>query len=465
MATIRPTVDSSNDKTVSARIIGRSITELQDNIITTLHPYALYGCAALKKVVFGSLPSVPANAFFGCTVLETADFYSTVTITSGAFYNCKALAALILRSETKCTLTSSSGLNNTGIALGTGYIYVPSALVSEYANDACWGTYQAQIRAIEDYPAACSDLGRVWTTIRRPDSSSDMGLARGLEHANGLWVASRSSSGGLYYSEDGINWTVSNITDQSAYSIKYANGLWVASCSSNVYTSLDGKEWTLVSSNASALGGVDYANGLWVLAGNGGIYYSEDGTVWTKSDSITATCRFVGYANGLWFAVANSKGLWYSEDGKTWTQSNYTSLSVCGGVVYENGLYVAGTGSGILYSEDGKTWTQSGVAQASGRVLFVDGLFVCGMGNGLCTSTDGKKWTVVSGTSGNAFSSGCLDYALGIWIASANNRGLWYSTDGYTWSRSNITSGTPTNAKYADGVWVVTNTSGYYSTV
>jgi hypothetical protein len=35
---------------------------------------------------------------------------------------------------------------------GTGYIYVPSALVETYKTASNWVTYAAQIRAIEDYP-------------------------------------------------------------------------------------------------------------------------------------------------------------------------------------------------------------------------------------------------------------------------------------------------------------------------
>lgn len=35
---------------------------------------------------------------------------------------------------------------------GTGYIYVPAALVDSYKAATNWSTYADQIRAIEDYP-------------------------------------------------------------------------------------------------------------------------------------------------------------------------------------------------------------------------------------------------------------------------------------------------------------------------
>ena len=155
MATIVPTVESIGDEALTTSIIDRSITELQDNIITDLASYALYRCTALKKVVFGAVTIVPNYTFYGCTALEVADFHQTVTITSGAFGGCTALSALILRSDTKCTLDSSAGLNSTGISAGIGYIYVPAALVYSYKADTNWSTYADQIRAIEDYPEIC----------------------------------------------------------------------------------------------------------------------------------------------------------------------------------------------------------------------------------------------------------------------------------------------------------------------
>ena len=41
--------------------------------------------------------------------------------------------------------------SNCPIGQGTGYIYVPSALVNTYKSANYWSTYANQIRAIEDY--------------------------------------------------------------------------------------------------------------------------------------------------------------------------------------------------------------------------------------------------------------------------------------------------------------------------
>ena len=45
-------------------------------------------------------------------------------------------------------------------------------------------------------------------------------------YANGIWVAGSGSA--LYYSTDGMSWTLSNITSSTFWSVYCANGIWVA---------------------------------------------------------------------------------------------------------------------------------------------------------------------------------------------------------------------------------------------
>lgn len=58
----------------------------------------------------------------------------------------------IIRTPTVAKLVNKNALQNTMIEDGTGYIYVPSALVETYKTASNWVTYADQIRAIEDYP-------------------------------------------------------------------------------------------------------------------------------------------------------------------------------------------------------------------------------------------------------------------------------------------------------------------------
>ena len=127
------TVDSIGDEALTNSIIDRSITEIRDNYVT----------------------SIGAYAFYFRSKLTTADFHAVTRIGSDAFYYCSALTALILRSGTMATLRSTNAFDNTPIQSGTGYIYVPAALVDSYKAASNWSTYANQIRAIEDYPDIC----------------------------------------------------------------------------------------------------------------------------------------------------------------------------------------------------------------------------------------------------------------------------------------------------------------------
>ena len=119
--------------------------------VTSIGSDAFYNCVALKSVEVPNVTSIGGSAFRLCTVLPSIDLPLTTSIGSNTFRNCGNLQSLILRSETVCTL-GTNVFTSTPIASGTGYIYVPSALVDSYKSETNWATYAAQIRAIEDYP-------------------------------------------------------------------------------------------------------------------------------------------------------------------------------------------------------------------------------------------------------------------------------------------------------------------------
>lgn len=125
------TVDIIGDESLSAKLIEKSIAEFVDSAMTSIGYEGLYN---FKK-------------------LTTVDLLSATRLEDRVFFECKQLTALILRSGTVCTATGSSMLSRTPIAGygGTGYIYVPRALVDTYKVATNWSTYAAQFRALEDY--------------------------------------------------------------------------------------------------------------------------------------------------------------------------------------------------------------------------------------------------------------------------------------------------------------------------
>lgn len=147
-------VDFPNAETIGTESFSgcASLTTVNFPVATKIGSNAFNGCTSLTAVKFPAVTSIVNNGFQGCSALVTADFPAATNLASGAFNNCYALTALILRNEsTVCTMATTSALQSTPILGGTGYVYVPRALVDTYKAATNWSTVGAQIRALEDY--------------------------------------------------------------------------------------------------------------------------------------------------------------------------------------------------------------------------------------------------------------------------------------------------------------------------
>ena len=130
-----------------------SLTTVDFPVATSIGSNSFYSCNSLTTVDFPVATSIGSNAFRGCSSLTTVDFPVATSIGSYAFRDCSSLTTLILRNpDVVCTLSNTNAFTSTPIASGTGYIYVPSALVDSYKAETNWSTFADQIRAIEDYP-------------------------------------------------------------------------------------------------------------------------------------------------------------------------------------------------------------------------------------------------------------------------------------------------------------------------
>lgn len=134
--------------------VGTNFPETYKNTVATkIRNICFNSYTKLVSVEFPVVTSVGVQAFQNCTSLKKADFSVLTNINIWAFNVCRALEALIIRTNSVCTLAGTNAFaNNSGIAAGTGYVYVPSALVDSYKSATNWSTYAGQIRAIEDYP-------------------------------------------------------------------------------------------------------------------------------------------------------------------------------------------------------------------------------------------------------------------------------------------------------------------------
>lgn len=166
--------DYANDRVTSIReyaFYKCGIKSANFPIATEIGQYAFYYCSKLATVNFPLVRTIGTEAFRSCTSLTKAVFPLVTSIVSQTFYasgveeldlpsvtsianyalNQSDLATLILRSGTVCSLGGTKALSGTPIEEGTGYIYVPSALVDTYKAAENWSTYAAQFRALEDY--------------------------------------------------------------------------------------------------------------------------------------------------------------------------------------------------------------------------------------------------------------------------------------------------------------------------
>lgn len=133
--------------------------------VTSIGEYGFYYCYNLEAINLPNVEILDRGAFYICTKLASVSLPNVITIEQGAFYNCNIssielpkttyigtstfgdnpLEELILRSDTVCTLDNINALENTAIAKGTGYVYVPAVLYNKYINATNWTVYADQI--------------------------------------------------------------------------------------------------------------------------------------------------------------------------------------------------------------------------------------------------------------------------------------------------------------------------------
>ncbi len=141
-------------------------------LLTSLNgEYALSHCYSLNTLDLSNVTRVYTNSFrhsgFGRITLplcnnlgaigenvrlSTLDLGQQMTFSGSMLSDVCSLCHLILRSNETCVLSGSSVFNNTPIANGIGWIYVPSDLVGSYKTASNWSVYANQIVSIDEYP-------------------------------------------------------------------------------------------------------------------------------------------------------------------------------------------------------------------------------------------------------------------------------------------------------------------------
>lgn len=122
-----------------------------------IHTGGLRFIGATKIEKPSSTLKIHGTAFEGNALLEKVDIWAAEWGANNQqllFYGCPLLETFILRRTDTVNPWSgwSAMFESTMIKAGTGYIYVPAALVDAYKATTGWADWAEQIRAIEDYP-------------------------------------------------------------------------------------------------------------------------------------------------------------------------------------------------------------------------------------------------------------------------------------------------------------------------
>lgn len=128
-----------------------SLTQLYlPSVINLTGMHGITGCSKLTHVILPSVTKIGNYAITWSSKFWYLDCGSSSPVTISFNFQNSNLKALIIRSTTVSTLSTAFN-SSIPIAKGTGYIYVPSALVDSYKAATNWSTYADQFRALEDY--------------------------------------------------------------------------------------------------------------------------------------------------------------------------------------------------------------------------------------------------------------------------------------------------------------------------
>ena len=152
--------------------------------VTSIGSYAFYGCSKLTNISFPKATSVGSMSFAGATGTDVTGFTivkldsltelvevfrgSVATkivycpkltkITGATWADCTSLEALIIEQQEKvCTLVNVNTFTRSGVANGTGCVYVPDNLVNDYKTATNWSTYASQIKPLSELPQHIKD--------------------------------------------------------------------------------------------------------------------------------------------------------------------------------------------------------------------------------------------------------------------------------------------------------------------
>ena len=252
-------------------------------------------------------------------------------------------------------------------------------------------------------------------------------------YGNGIYVATgqnESVQGAgqpvkMFYSNDGINWSLTNTIPGWAnqWVVTFGNNKFVAakggSCGTNCISySSDGINWSLATTPNLGSGPIINFTDIiytgttfYAVSGGGAVITSSDGVNWTYQTTISGITTWSDYVNEL--AFGNSTVVGVGPNGRVSTSTSPSTwvkrtASPSGSISWDDiafgqSNFVAVSSQGyVMRSGDGVTWTSSGSISAS-SIAYGNGTFVAfGAGSSFYTSSATPSApTTLSATAGD----------------------------------------------------------------
>lgn len=235
-------------------------------------------------------------------------------------------------------------------------------------------------------------------------SSTTLHNFKTIISSNGQFFAGTSSSG-ILYSNDGLNWTNSNATTRAEWvDITKFGNLFCAvpnTVGIPLITSSNGITWTTRSSTTSYLyTSITNSDDL-VCAVGTGIIVSTEGIVWSTRTNPINTLVSVAYGEGVFVAVSSSGGIVSSSSGDEWKISGNFGFPFTS-IVYSqelSGFYIFNSSTNeTVYSNNGINWSTISLGNTlNTSMTWIPQLSIfCGINNG-------NRITIGSGSSYYSF--------------------------------------------------------------
>ena len=253
----------------------------------------------------------------------------------------------------------------------------------------------------------------------------------------------------LAQSPDASTWTLAQPLNASVppdfYTVAYGSGKYVAGGVGGIYYSSDGLQWSLANTGSvNYVPNVSYGNGMFAT----GPLYSRDGITWSNAAGWCSGTIAWGNGNFVGVSPGSPGQVCTSADGITWSLSGApapSGFSATSYLSFGNGKFFALNTSTVMASSDAITWSQvyskaDVLNPLTGLAASSSGYVLAGFGNILLHSTDLVTWTPVSNAPRAQLTA--VDYMNGVFVSVGQLGTVLRSTDAVNWS---VFSASPTD--------------------